>query len=322
MTVTTERHQPAAAVPPPPPPTKPVPASGGGGPIPPAPPARAQLAFHLSGAGLTILAVLVLAFVAHLTGVSQLRYLRSQQTAYADFRYELANATAPVGQTDGDGKLVPLGTTVAVLRIPAVELRTVVFEGTRGDVLQSGPGHRRDTVLPGQAGTSVIMGRKTLYGAPFGTLGLVLPGDEITAVTGQGEHTYRVVAVRRPGEEAPPSSETSPGRLVLVTADGPAYAPRDLLYVYADLTSPAQPSAGRAFGAASLPSAERAMAVDEGAWVAVVLWGQALLLAALAVSQIRIRRGRWPAWIVGLPVCAAIGLTLADQIARLLPNLM
>ncbi|SBT53904.1 sortase [Micromonospora narathiwatensis] len=329
MTVTTSR--PPAAPPPAPAATAPAPPPAAASrPLPAvtaSPPesgasSPAHLAFHLSGAGLTILAVVLLAFVAHLTVVSQLRYARSQQTAYADFRYELANATAPVGQTDENGKLVPPGSAVAVLRIPAIDLRTVVFEGTRGDVLESGPGHRRDTVLPGQAGTSIVMGRKFLYGGPFGALDVLTTGDEITAITGQGEHKYRVIALRRAGEEAPPPSETAPGRLVLITADGPVYAPEDLLYVYAELTSDAQPAARRAFGAASLPASERPMAADQNAWMSVVLWGQALLLAVAAVTWVRVRRGRWPAWIVGLPVCGALGLTLADQVARLLPNLM
>jgi sortase A len=281
----------------------------------------AHIALYLPGAALTILAVLLLSFVAQLTVVSHLRYERSQQTAYADFRVSLANAEAPVGQTDQDGKLVPPGEAVAVLRIPSLGLRTVVLEGTAAGVLESGPGHRRDTVLPGQSGTSIIMGRRAAYGAPFAALDLVIPGDELIAVTGQGEHTYRVVAVRYPGDEAPPPSETAAGRLVLITADGPAFLPKDLLYVYAELTAPAQPATRRKFGAASLPAAERPMAVDHGAWVPVVLWGQAMLLIALALAWLRARWGRWQAWIVGVPVLGAVGLTLADQAARLLPNL-
>ncbi|MCZ0981039.1 hypothetical protein O1L60_24275 [Streptomyces diastatochromogenes] len=33
----------------------------------------------------------------------------------------------------------------------------------------SGPGHRRDTALPGQPGASVIMGRQWGYGSPSST---------------------------------------------------------------------------------------------------------------------------------------------------------
>jgi hypothetical protein len=64
------------------------------------------------------------------------------------------------------------------------------------------------------------------------------------------------------------------------------------------------------------------MASDPSAWTPLMLWGQALLLAALAVTYLRNRLGRWHAWIVGVPVLGAIGLAATDQVARLLPNLL
>ena len=36
------------------------------------------------------------------------------------------------------------------------------MEGTSSGTLMSGPGHRRDTPFPGQAGVSVIVGRPVL----------------------------------------------------------------------------------------------------------------------------------------------------------------
>ncbi|GAA0941414.1 sortase [Virgisporangium aurantiacum] len=280
------------------------------------------LALYLPGAALSVLAVLILGFLAQLTLVSQLAFERRQEVTLADFRIDLATGTAPVGQADQDGRLVPPGTAVAVLRIPALKLRTVVFEGTTGGVLQAGPGHRRDTVLPGQSGTSVVMGRRAAYGGPFGRLNRLLPGDGIHAVTGQGEHTYRVTAVRRPGEPLPAPPESSDGRLVLVTADGPRWMPTDLLYVYADLTSPAQPAAARRFGTASLPPSEQALATDRDAWMPLVLWTQLLLVAALGLAWARVRWGRWQAWIVGVPVLLYVGASTVDAAARLLPNLL
>jgi sortase A len=46
-----------------------------------------------------------------------------------------------------------------------------VVEGTASSDLLDGPGHLRSTVLPGQVGTSVVMGRAKTYGAPFGAIG-------------------------------------------------------------------------------------------------------------------------------------------------------
>jgi sortase A len=282
---------------------------------------RTRRTLRLAGTALTLLAVLTLGFVAHLAGISQLRYERSQQTAYADFRFELANATAPTGQLGPDGRLLPPGTPVALLRIPAIELDAVVLEGTDAGVLTAGPGHRRDTPLPGQPGTSVLMGRRAAYGGPFGRLPQLTTGDTVTVVTGQGEHTYRVIGVRYPGDPIPPA-ETASGRLTLITASGDPYLPEDLVRVDAELLTQVQPVPSRPLSAAALPPAEQGLATDPGAWFPLVLWGQALLLAALGVTWLRNRWGGWQAWIVGVPVLTSLGISCADQASRLLPNLL
>jgi LPXTG-site transpeptidase (sortase) family protein len=281
-----------------------------------------RLALYVPGAALSLLAVFALTFVLDVAVVSQLRYERTQQVAYADFRYELANATAPTGQTTSDGRLLRQGTAVAVLEIKALGLREVVFEGTTAGVLTGGPGHRRDTALPGQAGTSVIMGRRAAFGGPFRDLDLLSSGDVIKVTTGQGDQEYRVLGPRRAGDLAPPPLAAGKGRLTLVTADGQPFFPQDILRVDADLVSSVQSSATRPLSAAALPPAERAMATEPMAWVSFVLWGQALVLAALGVAWSRVRRGNAQAWIVGAPVLLALGLAVADQTIRLLPNLI
>ncbi|MFD1273890.1 sortase domain-bontaining protein [Streptomyces kaempferi] len=71
-----------------------------------------------------------------------------------------------MAQTDQQGDLLAPGTPVALIDIPAAHLHQVVLEGTDSGVLTDGPGHRRDTPLPGQSGTSVLMGRAAAYGGP------------------------------------------------------------------------------------------------------------------------------------------------------------
>jgi sortase A len=274
------------------------------------------------GAMFNLVSVLALGFVVHIAVVSQVRYDRTQQTAWADFRAKLAKATAPVGQTGADGKPHPLGTTVAVLRIPAIGAREVVFEGTTSEVLQDGPGHRRDTPLPGQAGTSVLMGRRAAFGGPFRDIDLLNSGDTIEVVTGQGVHTYRVLGVRRTGDLAPPPLAAGCGRLTLVTADGQPFFPSDVLRVDADLSSPPQQAPAWVIGTRSLPPAEAAMGTDAAAWTPVVLWSQLLALASLGLTWARARWGRWQTWIVAVPVLGGIGLATAGELSRLLPNLI
>lgn len=314
--------RPKASASPPAPPPSAAPAGALPPVAPPRPAPAAEIpAVRITGMVLTLFGVLLLGFVVHLTLISQLRYERAQQVAYADFRKDLAEGVAPVGQTDLKGKLLRPGASVAVLRIPALGTQQMVFEGTMGGVLENGPGHRRDTPLPGQPGTSVIMGRSATYGGPFAGVPLLIPGDEIIAITGQGEHRYRVAGVRLPGDPLPPRLGANAGRLTLVTADGRPYLPANVLYVDADLVSEVQLAPARKLGSQSLGAAEKPMAPDLSAWVPLVLWGQALLIAAYAVSWAWGRWGGWQAWVAGAPLLIVVGLAVADQVARILPNL-
>lgn len=343
---------PPAAAPPPPsvPGDPPGDGSGGGrGGAPPAQPARRggqrtratapAAGAYIPAVALQILAVVALGFIVHVVLLSQVQHDRDQQTAHAAFRSDLAHALAPVGQlappelpepgpvdqdqeAEPEDRLMALGTPVAVLEIPRLGLTEVVLEGTTSDVMRSGPAHRRDTVLPGQEGTSVIMGRRTTYGGPFSRIHTLTAGDQVIAVTGQGEHIYRVTGVRREGDPLPPPAEDGQGRLTLVTADGRPLLPSGVLRVDAELVSDPHPAPARSLTTASLSPNEDTMAGDDGAWYPLVLLGQALLLAVAATVWARQRLGHWQAWVVGIPVIAAIGLTTADQVARLLPNLL
>ncbi|MGW4464665.1 sortase [Micromonospora sp. NPDC004704] len=304
------------------PPTTPVVTAPPPVAVPPRPARGAEIpGVRITGVVLTLLGVLLLGFVVHLTLISEIRYDRAQQVAYADFRKDLAEAVAPVGQSGFDNQLLRLGAPVAVLRIPALGTQQVVFEGTTSGVLADGPGHRRDTPLPGQAGTSMITGRRAAYGGPFKGLPLLRPGDQVMVVTGQGEHEYRVTGVRHRGDPQPPRLGTGAGRLTLATAAGRPYLPSDVVYVDAELVSEAHPAPKRRIGTQSLTAAEKTMAGDSGAWTALLLWGQALLIAAYAVSWAWARWGGWQAWVVGAPLLSALGLAVADQVARILPNL-
>jgi sortase A len=283
---------------------------------------RVSLARQATATALITLSVTLLGFAAWVIFFSRLDYDRVQYNDYANFRTELAQATAPTGPTlPSNPKLaLPPGTPVAVLRIPEIGLNAVVLEGTSGAVLEGGPGHLRDTPLPGQAGISEIFGRRAAYGGVFSSISSLRPGDIFTVITGLGVARYKVVDLRRPGDLVPPL--TGPGRLILTTADGPPFAPTGVLRVDADLISAAQPTSNPLIGAANLPSDEVLMGTNPVAWVWLVLWGIPLVLAASAVSWLSQRWGRWQAWIVAVPVLGYLGLAVADQVTQLLPNLM
>ncbi|SFC23302.1 LPXTG-site transpeptidase (sortase) family protein [Streptomyces aidingensis] len=298
--------------------------------VPSPPPADAQqerqplpdARFAVPGAALLILAALLLGFAANLTVVSHLQHARAQQTGFAELREQLALGTAPVGQTDYRGHPLDPGAPVALLRIPALDLREVVFEGTTPGVLTAGPGHRRDTVLPGQAGTSVLMGRQWAYGGPFRELHTLAVGDTVEITTGQGEHVYRVTGLRYPGDEVPAPAGEGEGRLTLITATGGPYTPSDALRVDAELTTGVQPAPARIFPVGSLGPGEETLEGDSRVWIQVLLWSQGLLLAALAVTWAYRNWGRAQAWIVGVPLLGGLSVGLSGALTMLLPNLL
>jgi sortase A len=265
-------------------------------------------------------AVLLLGFALQMQLGSGLHHFRSQQVAYAALRGQLAAATAPVGGADSDGRPLAQGTPIAVLRVPAAGVREVLFEGTTAGVLEGGPGLRRDSAFPGQPGTSVVYGRQATYGGPFKHLGRVRPGDSVTVTTGQGTSTYRVIDRRLPGDLLPPPLAAGAGRLTLSTAEGSAFLPSGVFSLDADLVTPAQ---ARAPGSpVALSAGELLMASDRSALVPVLLLAQLLLVLVLGLTWCLVRWGRWQTWVVALPVLGASALDLADQVGRLLPNLM
>jgi hypothetical protein len=284
----------------------------------------AALARETAGNALLILALCLVGFAVWFAFLSRLHYDRVQNGAYANFRVNLALATAPTGPTNpaDPTKLLAPGTPVAVLKIPQIGLTSVVFEGTSGRVLEGGPGHQRDTPLPGQPGVSVIFGRRTAYGGPFSRLPWLHVGDTFTVTTGQGVATYRVIDLRRAGSPFPPPLTGNQGRLTMVTADGPALAPTGVLYVDADLTSAPKPAPTMILSQANLGPSEKVLGTDTTAWLPVVLWGALLLAVAGLLAWAGQRWGRWQTWIVAVPVVGFISLSIADQVARLLPNLM
>jgi LPXTG-site transpeptidase (sortase) family protein len=273
-------------------------------------------------ASLFVLSALLVGFAVYVVLVSQLQQARDQTLLWAAYRSELAEAVAPVGQVDDQGRVLVPGAPVALIEIPAIGVSQVVVEGTTSDQLKAGPGHRRDSVLPGQAGTALVYGRQAAFGGPFGRLGELVVGDEITTTTGQGTSTYRVTGLRVAGDPQPQPLTAGQGRLTLVTADGTPFIPEDTLRVDAQLVSEAQPAPTKVITVADLSPAEQPMAGDPSGIFGLVLWVQLLLVVGLAAAWAAIRWGRWQAWIIGVPVLLAVGLGVANAASSFLPNLL
>jgi sortase A len=264
----------------------------------------------IAAISLGIAGTLILTFVAYLYGASTLQQHRSQDTMYGALRPQLANALAPIGGP------IALGTPIAILTVPAIGVRQVVVEGTRSDELMKGPGHRRDTAFPGQAGVSLVMGRRGTFGAPFAHLNQLRTGDAAVVTTGQGNSVYLVADVRH--SDKPSRPLIGANRLVLVTADS-AFRPSGTIVVTLLMKGNPFPTAGQL---SRITPSESALAGDTSAALLLVLWGQALLLGLAGTVYCYQQFGRWPTYLAAMPVLLAILWNVFEALARFLPNVM
>lgn len=274
-----------------------------------------------SGWAMTIFAGLILGLLVHIVFISGLSEHRQQSLLFEQFRGQLAYGTAPIGQVGTDGQLLPPGSPVSLLSIPAAGVTdAVVVEGTTSSDLEAGPGHRRDTPLPGQVGVSVVYGRQFAYGGPFGQISTLAVGDTITTTTGQGPATYRVVDVRYAGDAAPPMPSNG-SRLTLVSLRGVPFLGSDVVRIDADLVGKAQPTPQPVLRPGTLAASEDPLASDPSGWLPMFLLLElALVVGVLMILALR-RWGRFHTWIVGVPVIIAVGGALAREILVVLPNL-
>ncbi|MGN6607218.1 MAG: class E sortase [Jatrophihabitans sp.] len=282
--------------------------------------ARADATSATAAAQWVLLAVggLALWLVAYAFVLSSLQEQHSQHDLYASYREQLVNGTAPIGGAMAEGAPVAL---LHSARASMDDL--VVVEGTASSDLRLGPGHYPGTVLPGQAGVSVMFGRSLSFGAPFGSITSLRPGDVIDATTGQGVSHYVVEDVRRAGDPYPPVLAAGQGRLTLVSSEGSGWragwAPSSAVYVDARLRGSAVPAPS---GVGQARQAERPMAGDTSGLYPLVLWLQLLLVAVVGVVVLRRRWGVWQTWLVTVPLVLAALWGASSSAWLLLPNLV
>jgi sortase A len=229
----------------------------------------------------------------------------------------------------------PQGSAVAVIKIPKINLEKAVVEGTGVPDLKKGPGHYINTPLPGQPGNAALAGHRTTYGAPFGDLGELDPGDEIIATTRQGTFRYSVTNTQIVSpSEVSVLAPTSDNRLTLTTCH-PKYSAAKRLIVTAALdTSPAlgsqqtaapEPEEPASPGetqttvnpAAVLSGADLSgTAVDK--WPAI-LWGIIVILVGIAIYRTAQTYVKWMTYALGTPLFLLVLYFFFENFSRLLP---
>ena len=282
----------------------------------PAPRSRRASAVALTAgwvvAALSALALWGLAYVHVFSAVQE---HRSQTVLHAQLREQLAKQTSAIGG------VIPTRAPLAFLRVPSIGIHNaVIVEGTSAGTLETGPGHRRDTALPGQPGVSVVMGRSVMFGAPFDRVTSLRVGAPVTVETGQGVFTYRVERVRRAGDSLPQPLDAGASRLTLITSERHGWT-RRTVFVDALLHGKSQvpPTTHHT---TTIRASEAAFGGDARALLPLVVWLAALGVAAAALVWLWSRWGRYQSLLVGVPTLVACAWGVSQTAVRLLPNLL
>jgi sortase A len=248
-------------------------------------------------------------------GVTERRSQRSLRGAFDD----ILRSGVPSGMgKDGRLHLIRNGSPVALLELPDLGVHAMVVEGTDGNQLKRGPGHLRSSLLPGEPGHAVIVGRRTTYGAPFKHLNLLRAGDRIVATTPYGRFVFRVRSVRKLDPGKADNLQTSKNGLLSLATSDPPYAPHGALVVDSELTGDPTSFPNRPL--ASGPPGSVDFTGDESTLPGVTFFG-ILLFGAIYGAQTLYRRWRaWPTYLLTTPVIMVLLFLWMEGLITIMPS--
>jgi sortase A len=261
---------------------------------------------------------LSLAFGLFQARVADLSERRSQRALRATLAEMLdAGAGFPRGPK-GEVIRIPTGSPVGFLEIPRIGVRKVLVEGAGAESLKKGPGVTSSSVLPGQPGQSVVVGRRTTYGAPFRHLDALTSGDAVKVTTPFGRFLYTVRETRtvNPGD----ASQLGPvdeSVLTLVTSDPPYVGDRALVVVAALQGSAStfiEPPRSTTADAGSFSFGGNA-----GSEVGAVVTGAFFLLGLLVADTLYRRWRRWPTYLLTTPILLALLFAWMQNLTSIFP---
>ncbi len=299
------------------------------------------------GRVLVVAGILLLLFVAYQLWGTGIYQARAQDNLRSQFEQTLQRESAPTTTTPATptSTLPPGATTdprsadgaarratrVGIIAIPRIGVNQVFVEGVDVADLRKGPGHYPSTQLPGHEGNSAIAGHRTTYGAPFGDLDQLAPGDEIDLATVQGKFKYKVTDKRvvDPNEVSVLDPIPDPARAghdlatLTLTTCNPKYSAAQRLIVQARLVAtprrplplpPAKTATGRAATSINGLSGETSSRVP------ALVWGAIAALIGLLWWLLFHRHPRWTTWLIGaVPFLAALFVCYM-YVERLLPS--
>ena len=232
-----------------------------------------------------------------------------QQRAQFQLRDEFAQTLATASSAFGQPGLSPLpdtaprlGSAVAQVSISDIGLSQIAVEGSASEFTRQGLAHVPGTVLPGQAGHSIIIGRRTSFGAPLSALGNVTAGSEIVVTTVEGNATYKVIDSKTPVEQLP-------ANLLTIVTSNPPVLSISQLSINAELIGNPFPATPR----------NNAMSNHSDHFAELIVLLQLLVAAIVAIPFSRRRFSAIITWLVLAPVVGALIVGLALVIDTYFP---
>lgn len=264
------------------------------------------------GLVITVAAVLLAMFhfyiyvFSGLTGARNQNQLLHHLTNDPKTIFDLAS-----GQKANDGE------PVAIIDIPAIAVHQAVVQGTTPADLQQGPGLVDSSVVPGDPGDSIIAGRRTSFGGPFGRLSSLQPGNSIKIVDGLGTFDYTVTKASLLNEGSVSIPAESRNWLTLVSSDS-SWIPTSHEIIFARLDGSAAANSSPVTKTTySLPS----FGGDAASGILALAWALAfLVLLGFSVFSVKRWRQPWVSWLLAAPVLLACGLFACESMARVLPS--
>jgi sortase A len=194
----------------------------------------------LVGAGTIAWVGVTLAWGEPFTAVSAARSqaaLRSELERKEEPGQRAGGRSATSGRVASARDRMREGDAIGRLVVPRLDVRMVVVEGTRSADLSRGPGHYRNTSLPGSGAVVAIAGHRTTYGHPFLHIDDLEPGDRISLQMPYGTYLYVVYAHRVVDDQDWSILRPRSFEKLVLTACHPLYSAAQRYVVFARLRS-------------------------------------------------------------------------------------
>jgi sortase A len=211
------------------------------------------------------------------------------------------------------------GSAVGVLEIGRLHLRQVVVEGASSGDTSGGPGHVPGTAGLGQPSNSVVVGRRSLFGGPFGSIDQLRSGDRMLVTTTEGQSVYQVTSVRTsvPSSRLPALYRISAhAQLTLVTSGSSTPWSTDPATVVVTklVGRPFQPTPQHARS-----SAQTGTTGESSAWLQLLAAAGVFIGAVVLAGYLYRRSTLRVAYLLTTPALIVSMVLLAEATSRLLP---